>query len=311
MSARALTVHDMAAPQPVPLQPIIEAERLALAFPMPQRQTRTIFRNLSLTVERGEFVCILGETGCGKSTFLRMILGEDRPTEGRLLVGGRAVNGINRLCGYVPQKYALFPDRTVMGNLVFGPECSELGLLGRLSPKARAFRRGVKEEALARLKQMGLQACDAAKYPYQLSGGMQQRVAIAQALMMKPEILLMDEAFSALDPNTRAGMQSLIHELWLETRTTIVFVTHNTHEAAHLASRLIVLAQKRNEAGAPVGAEVMLDQKVPFAEDTLAQRRRRPEVAELVHRIERHSHGAFNTAAAEVEESELDSAEVE
>jgi NitT/TauT family transport system ATP-binding protein len=309
MSAQALTVHDMTAPQMIPLKPIIEAERLALAFPMPQRQTRTIFRNLSLTVERGEFVCILGETGCGKSTFLRMILGEDRPTEGRLLVGGREVHGINRLCGYVPQKYSLFPDRTVMGNLVFGPECSELGLLGWLAPRARAFRRGVKQEALARLKQMGLQPSDAAKYPYQLSGGMQQRVAIAQALMMKPEILLMDEAFSALDPNTRAGMQSLIHELWLETRTTIVFVTHNTHEAAHLASRLIVLAQKRNEAGAPVGAEVMLDQKVPFAEDTLAQRRRRPEVAELVHRIERHSHGAFNTAAAETDESELESAE--
>ncbi len=299
MSAQPLTAHDVAGPRLVLTKPIIEAEGLALAFPMPQRQTRTIFRNLSLTVERGEFVCILGETGCGKSTFLRMILGEDRPTQGRLLVGGREVNGINRLCGYVPQKYALFPDRTVMGNLVFGPECSELSLWKRLSPKARMFRRNVRDEALARLKQMGMQASDAAKYPYQLSGGMQQRVAIAQALMMKPEILLMDEAFSALDPNTRAGMQSLIHELWLETQTTIVFVTHNTHEAAYLASRLIVLAQKRNEAGAPVGADVMLDQRVPFAEDTLAQRRRRPEVAELVNRIERHSHGAFNAPSVD------------
>jgi len=221
-----------------------------------------------------------------------------------LLVGCREVNGINRLCGYVPQKYSLFPDRTVMGNLVFGPECSELGLLGRLSRKARALRRSVREEALARLRQMGLEASDAAKYPYQLSGGMQQRVAIAQALMMKPEILLMDEAFSALDPNTRSGMQSLIHELWLETRTTIVFVTHNTHEAALLASRLIVLAQKRDEAGAPVGAEVTLNEKVPFAEDTLTRRRQRPEVAELVLRIERHSRGAFNAATVELEGSE-------
>ncbi len=303
MSAQALTVHKIAGPQAVPRKPIIEAVGLALTFPMPPRQTRTIFRNLSLTVERGEFVCILGETGCGKSTFLRMILGEDRPSEGRLLVGGREVNGINRLCAMCHRSIRRFPTY-VMGNLVFGPECCELGLWKRLSPKARAFRRSVRDEAFGRLKQMGLQASDAAKYPYQLSGGMQQRVAIAQALMMKPEILLMDEAFSALDPNTRAGMQSLIHELWLETRTTIVFVTHNTHEAAHLASRLIVLAQKRNEAGAPVGAEVMLDQKVPFAEDTLAQRRRRPEVAELVHRIERHSHGAFNAATVELEESE-------
>src|SRR5271165_6140478 len=144
MSAQAITVQNLAGPRLVPTNPIIEAEGLALAFPMPQRQTRTIFRNLSLTVERGEFVCILGETGCGKSTFLRMILGEDRPTEGRLLVGGREVNGINRLCGYVPQKYSLFPDRTVMGNLVFGPECSELGVWKRLSPKARRFRRSVR-----------------------------------------------------------------------------------------------------------------------------------------------------------------------
>jgi NitT/TauT family transport system ATP-binding protein len=299
-----LTVHDLGGPRPVRLKPIIEAEGLELSFPMPQRQTRTIFRNLSLTVEQGEFVCILGETGCGKSTLLRMILGEDRPTKGRLLVGGREVNGINRLCGYVPQKYSLFPDRTVMGNLIFGPECSQLGLWKRFSTNARAFRRGVREEALARLKEMGLQASDASKYPYQLSGGMQQRVAIAQALMMKPEILLMDEAFSALDPNTRAGMQSLIHELWLKTRKTIVFVTHNPHEATHLASRLIVLAQKRDEADAPVGAEVMLDQKVPFAEDPLAERRRRPEVTELVRLIERHSHGAFNAATDELEASE-------
>jgi NitT/TauT family transport system ATP-binding protein len=304
MSAQPIAALKIALKSNTAAKPVIEMRGLALRFPVGRRQTRTIFENLNLTICQGEFVCILGETGCGKSTLLRMVLGEDHPTEGVLSIFGEPVGGINRHCGYVPQKYSLFPDRTVMQNLVFGPECSQLNLVKRLTPKGRAFKKDVRAEALRRLKQMGLQAVDAVKYPHQLSGGMQQRVAIAQALMMKPAILLMDEAFSALDPNTRAGMQSLIHELWLETRTTIVFVTHNTHEAAYLASRLIVLAQKRNEAGMPIGAQLMLDQYVPFAEEMLAARRRRPEVAALVENIERHSCGAF--CGAEEPEAESD-----
>jgi NitT/TauT family transport system ATP-binding protein len=304
MSAQPIAAPAVTARPAPAVKPVIEMAGLALRFPVGRGQTRTIFENLNLTINEGEFVCILGETGCGKSTLLRMVLGEDRPTEGVLSIFGEPVEGINRHVGYVPQKYSLFPDRTVMQNLVFGPECTRSSLLTRWTPKGRAFRREVRAEALGRLKQMGLQASDAAKYPHQLSGGMQQRVAIAQALMMKPAILLMDEAFSALDPNTRAGMQSLVHKLWLETRTTIIFVTHNTHEAAYLASRLIVLAQRRNEAGAPIGAQVMLDQCVPFAEESLAVRRRHPEVADLVQRIERHSHGAFSSA--EQSEAEAD-----
>lgn len=304
MSAQPIAAPAVTARPAPAVKPVIEMAGLALRFPVGRGQTRTIFENLNLTINEGEFVCILGETGCGKSTLLRMVLGEDRPTEGVLSIFGEPVEGINRHVGYVPQKYSLFPDRTVMQNLVFGPECTRSSLLTRWTPAGRAFRREVRAEALGRLKQMGLQASDAAKYPHQLSGGMQQRVAIAQALMMKPAILLMDEAFSALDPNTRAGMQSLVHKLWLETRTTIIFVTHNTHEAAYLASRLIVLAQRRNEAGAPIGAQVMLDQCVPFAEESLAVRRRHPEVADLVQRIERHSHGAFSSA--EQSEAEAD-----
>lgn len=304
MSAQPIAIAEIPLNATTSSRPVIEMTGLALRFPVGRSQTRTIFENLTLSIEKGEFVCILGETGCGKSTLLRMILGEDRPSEGVLSIFGGPVNGINPHCGYVPQKYSLFPDRTVMENLVFGPECTQLNLLKRLTPKGRTLKKDVRAEALERLKQMGLQATDAAKYPHQLSGGMQQRVAIAQALMMKPAILLMDEAFSALDPNTRAGMQSLVHELWLETRTTIIFVTHNTHEAAYLASRLIVLAQKRNVTRAPIGAEVMLDQKVPFAEEMLTARRRHPEVAALVERIERHSRGAFS--ASEQTEAEPD-----
>jgi NitT/TauT family transport system ATP-binding protein len=252
---------------------------------------RILFDRISFSIDKGEFVCVLGETGCGKSTLLRLILGEEHPTTGGLVVSGKKIRGVNRNCGYVPQKYSLFPDRTVLSNLVFGPESAALSVLSRFSSKSRERRREIRQEAFSWLARIGLQAADANKYPHQLSGGMQQRVAIAQALMMKPSILLMDEAFSALDPNTRGGMQALIHNLWLQTATTIVFVTHNTHEAACLASRLFVLAKKNSEA-----STIVLDESVPFSRDRFADRRLRSEVLELIHRIESYSRGAFPDA---------------
>ena len=186
---------------------------------------RPILTDIDLEIEAGEFVSIVGQTGCGKSTLLRLILGEQKPTHGRVLVGGKERTQPDPMCGYVPQKYSLFPDRTVLGNVTFG-------LKGR----------GAREIALKMIKRTGLRESDAAKYPHQLSGGMQQRVAIAQALVMNPPVLLMDEAFSALDPGTRSGMQRLIKELWEESGTTIVFVTHNTREAVFLGTRVIALA---------------------------------------------------------------------
>jgi NitT/TauT family transport system ATP-binding protein len=188
---------------------------------------RPILSDIDLDIEAGEFVSIVGQTGCGKSTLLRLILGEQTPTRGRVFVGGKERTQPDPTCGYVPQKYSLFPDRTVLGNVTFG-------LKGR----------DARREALRMLRRTGLQESDAGKYPHQLSGGMQQRVAIAQALVMNPPVLLMDEAFSALDPGTRAGMQNLIKELWRESGTTIVFVTHNTREAVYLGTRVIALANR-------------------------------------------------------------------
>jgi NitT/TauT family transport system ATP-binding protein len=188
---------------------------------------RPVLSDIDLEIEAGEFVSIVGQTGCGKSTLLRLILGEQMPTRGRVFVGGKERTQPDPTCGYVPQKYSLFPDRTVLGNVTFGLK----------GPDAR-------REALRMLRRTGLQESDAGKYPHQLSGGMQQRVAIAQALVMNPPVLLMDEAFSALDPGTRAGMQQLIKELWQESGTTIVFVTHNTREAVNLGTRVIALANQ-------------------------------------------------------------------
>src|SRR6266699_3338791 len=193
----------------------IRTESVHVDYAVKGHATRRILNGVNLEIQSGEFVAIVGQTGCGKSTLLRLILGEERPTSGRVLVNGGERSRPDRLCGYVS---VLHPTRR---------------------KKMRAFR----DEALRYLERTGLHETDARKYPHQLSGGMQQRVAIAQALILRPPILLMDEAFSALDPATRSGMQRLIKELWRQSDTTIVFVTHNTREAICLATRVIALAR--------------------------------------------------------------------
>jgi NitT/TauT family transport system ATP-binding protein len=219
-------------------------------------------------------VSLVGQTGCGKSTLLRLILAEEAPTSGRVLVEGVERRQPDRHSGYVPQKYSLFPDKTVLDNIMFGLEVSQFGLLAPFQPGYWKARKGLRAQALDYVRIVGLHESDAGKYPHQLSGGMQQRVAIAQALIMQPKILLMDEAFSALDPGTRSGMQRLIKKIWRETGTTILFVTHNTREAIALSTRIVALA--KSDAG---GSTVALDLSVP---DTLPESR----IADLIHYIE-------------------------
>jgi NitT/TauT family transport system ATP-binding protein len=231
---------------------IIQLRQVDVEYPGEQQSTRRILSGLDLDVERGEFVSIVGRTGCGKSTLLRLILGEQKPTRGHVLVGGRARSQPDRMCGYVPQRYSLFSHKTVLDNVTFGPDVAEFGAFPLLHPRRPSRIREFREEALQVLKRMGLEESDARKYPHQLSGGMQQRVAIAQALIMRPPVLLMDEAFSALDPGTRTGMQHLIKDVWRQTGSTIVFVTHNTREAVCLGTRVIAL-----------GGSAMLDVDVP------------------------------------------------
>ncbi len=260
---------------------------VSVAYATGKKQTKTILNGLELKIAQGEFVVLLGETGCGKSTLLRMILGQERATRGAVLVDGRTVTRVSSTCGYVPQRYSLFPDRTVLGNLMMGPETSGFHLLGRLRPSFRKFQRQVRVEAMRQLERMGLHAGDADKYPHQLSGGMQQRVAIAQALMMKPKILLMDEAFSALDPATRTSLQRMVREIWLETKPTVVFVTHNTAEALFLGTRVVVLA-KQGEAG----ASVALDHRMTTTGMTL--KRDGQEFLSLMEHVEDRSRGAHS-----------------
>jgi NitT/TauT family transport system ATP-binding protein len=256
--------------------PMIAIENACVAYGSP---LRPVLSGIDLQIREGEFVCVLGQTGCGKSTLLRLVLGSERPLRGRVLIDGREHCHPDRTRGYVPQKYSLFPDRTVLRNITFGGELSEFSLFGRLTPRYYRRRRELSEEAMSYLRRLGLRESDAAKYPDQLSGGMQQRVAIAQALLTKPRILLMDEAFSALDPGTRKDMQQLIRKLWRETGTTILFVTHNTHEALSLATRVIVLAKDSPDQG----SRVMLDLPVP-------EPCHEEEIPQLVCRLEGVSH---------------------
>jgi NitT/TauT family transport system ATP-binding protein len=256
---------------------LIEIENLSVAYGTP---LRPILSNINLSIEEGEFVCLLGQTGCGKSTLLKLVLGAEMPASGRILIDGVAHNQPDRTRGYVPQKYSLFPDKTVLDNITFGPEVAEFNLLTRFTPRYFRRRRQLREEALHYIRRMGLHEEDARKYPHQLSGGMQQRVAIAQALITGPRILLMDEAFSALDPGTRKDMQRLIRQLWRDSGITVIFVTHNTQEALDLGSRVLVLAKEMPDRG----AEIAMDLRVP-------QPCHQDQIPKLAHRLE-HASGS-------------------
>ena len=197
---------------------------------------KIVLDDIDLAVSKGEFCTVVGPSGCGKSTLLRLILGQEQPSSGKILMTGKPVQLPSPDRGIVYQKYSLFPNLTILKNIMLGKELS-LPFIGRKRAKKR-----IRDEAMHYLGDVGL-AEHAEKYPYQLSGGMQQRVAIAQTLIMKPKILMMDEPFGALDPGTRENMQLLILKLWEENRMTIFFVTHDLEEAVFLGTRILILSQ--------------------------------------------------------------------
>ncbi len=219
---------------------------------------KVVLDDIDLAVARGEFCCVIGPSGCGKSTLLRLILGQERPTSGRVLVDGRVVGRPDVDRGVVYQRYSLFPNLSVLDNVTLGRRLS-VGLLER-----RRRRAEFEDEARVLLREVGLEG-HGHKYPHELSGGMQQRVAVAQALIMKPKILLMDEPFGALDPGTRENVQLFLLELWEQHQMTIFFVTHDLEEAVFVGSRLLVLSQYyRDDRGdeAARGARIVADHSV-------------------------------------------------
>ena len=191
----------------------------------------TALEDINLTIREGEFVSIVGSSGCGKSTLLNMIAGLDKPTSGRILAGGKRVEGPGSDRVVVFQEGGLFPWLNVAENVEFGLR------LRRVAPKIR------RELAYDYLRLVGLDDKFHKSYIHQLSGGMKQRVALARALVMEPSILLMDEPFAALDIQTRESLQEELQRIWVESHKTIIFVTHNVEEAVILGDRVLVFAK--------------------------------------------------------------------
>lgn len=202
-----------------------------VSFDYVDKKTRFgALHNINLNIREGEFVCILGSSGCGKSTLLSLLNGLNKAKSGQILIDGKPINGPGTDRAVVFQQYSLFPWLTAKGNVLFG-----------LRQNKKKYSRKVKKElAQHYLDSVGL-SDSADKYPGQLSGGMQQRVAVARALALESDILLLDEPFGAIDPRLRLELQELVSKLSVENRKTVVFVTHDIDEAILLADRIVVM----------------------------------------------------------------------
>ncbi len=216
----------MSIPQKIP--PAIELIDVSRRFVTPDGKSMTAIRDFSMTVAPGEFVAVVGPTGCGKSTTLNLVTGLATPTSGQVRVMGQPVSGIHPGIGFVFQTDALFPWRSVIDNVMAGPVFRGMG---RIEARERA------RDWLARVHLSGHES----KFPHQLSGGMRKRVALAQTFINEPQILLMDEPFSALDVQTRVLMHDELLQLWSQSGASVVFVTHDLEEAVALADKVLVL----------------------------------------------------------------------
>jgi NitT/TauT family transport system ATP-binding protein len=227
---------------------------------------QVVLERINNRVEQGEFITIVGASGCGKTTFLNMLLGTESPSRGSICIEGKPLAPEpDEERGIVFQRYSVFPHMTVLQNVMLSREFEQNKLLGRLfgSKKAQA-----KKDALEMIEAVGLKA-SVDKYPHELSGGMQQRLAIAQALIKRPRILLLDEPFGALDPGIRADMHQLVLGLWRRYRLTIFMITHDLKEGFYLGTRLWVFDKDRYDPQAPgaFGARITYDFPVGKVDD--------------------------------------------
>ena len=255
----------------------IEITGLTKRFLTPAGTAFTAIRDVSFTVEPGQFCAVVGPTGCGKSTTLSMVSGLDRPSEGSVRVGGREVQGITQGISFMFQADALFPWKTVLGNVMMGPT-----LHGIARKEANASARDW-------LRRVGLAGFED-HYPHQLSGGMRKRVAMAAALINNPRILLMDEPFGALDVQTKAIMQTELLTLWEQLRPSVLFITHDLDEAVALADRVVVMTS------GPGTIKAVYDIDLPRPRGAVQEIRYEPRFLELQHQI-------WSSLKAEVEQA--------
>ncbi len=244
----------------------IEISELAKRFLTPAGEVFTALRDVSFTVEPGQFCAVVGPTGCGKSTTLSLVSGLDRPSEGSVKVGGREVDGVADGVSVMFQADALLPWKSVLGNVLMGPVF-------------RGVRRA-EAHASARdwLRRVGLTGFED-RYPHQLSGGMRKRVAMAAALINEPSILIMDEPFGALDVQTKAIMSTELLSLWEQIRPSVIFITHDLDEAVALADRVVVMTSS------PGSVKAVFDIDLPRPRGSVQEIRFQPRFIELQHQI--------------------------
>lgn len=240
-------------------------EKRAQAAPMIQAKNlwkkygnNIVLERMNIDVNAGEFITMVGTSGCGKSTFLKMLLGMESPSSGKLLLDGKPIPAEpDQSRGIVFQQYSVFPHLTVLENVIIAREFEHSPLLGKLFGSKK---RETIEKAKILLESVGLTQA-LRRYPHELSGGMKQRLAIAQALIRQPRILLLDEPFGALDPGIRADMHQLILQLWQKHQLTVFMVTHDLSEGFYLGTRLWVFDKIRRDNQAPdaYGASITYD----------------------------------------------------
>lgn len=244
----------------------IELAHLTKRFMTPKGEAFTAIRDVTLTVQPGEFCAIVGPTGCGKSTTLGQVSGLEKPSGGSVRVGDEPVRGITKGVSFMFQVDALFPWKTVLGNVMIGPT-----LNGMNKKDATALARDW-------LRRVGLAGFED-RYPHQLSGGMRKRVGMAAALINEPQILLMDEPFGALDVQTKAIMQTELLGLWEQTRPSVLFITHDLDEAVALADRVFVMTSS------PGSIKESFEIDLPRPRGQVQEIRHQPRFLELQNKI--------------------------
>jgi NitT/TauT family transport system ATP-binding protein len=233
----------------------LEAQGIRLEYYQPRMDRRLLaLDDINLTVMDGEFVSIVGPSGCGKTSFLNVVDGLLPATGGRILLDGHVVSEPGRDRALVFQDASLLPWRTVLANVLYGLECQGIGA------------REARERAHHFIAMVGLQGFEH-HYPHELSGGMQQRVNLARALVMDPQILLMDEPFAALDAQTREVMQEELLEIWRAAKKTVLFITHQINEAIYLSDRVIVFSARPGRVKQSVAIDIARPRKLAVKRD--------------------------------------------
>ena len=257
----------------VALKPVVEVRDMSVVFP--GEPPVIALDRISLDIAEGEFISLIGPSGCGKTTLLRVIADLEQASSGVVQVNGMSSREarLNRAYGYVFQAPALFPWRTVLANVTLPLEVQGV-------PREQA-----RTTALTQLERVGLKGFEV-KYPWQLSGGMQQRVSIARALGFEPKLLMMDEPFGALDEITRDRLNEQLLRLWEHERRTVVFVTHSIPEAVFLSSRIVVMSPRPGRIVEVIESKLPADRKLDIRET--------PEFIDIAHRVRVALHDAHD-----------------